>query len=115
MNATTNADKPQDTKPAKPTRDSTLSSDGKWRSFPKVPNLVQYVSTGTYFGKVKIGGKPFRESLGTSVFTTAKLLLGDWIKKKRKRAAHPITGTFDEARALYEADTAGRPHAEGRQ
>ena len=66
--------------------------------------MVQYVSTGTYFGKVKIGGKPFRESLGTKVFTTAKLLLGDWIKKKRKRAARPIAGTFGEARALFEAD-----------
>src|SRR5271156_2626203 len=81
-------------------RDTRLSPDGKWQSFPKIPNLVQYVSTGTYFGKVKIGGKPFRESLGTNVFTSAKLLLGDWIKKKRKRAAQPITGTFGEARAL---------------
>jgi integrase len=85
-------------------RDTTLSVDGKWRSFPKVPNLVQYVSTGTYFGKVKIGGKPFRESLGTNVFTTAKLLLGDWIKKKRKIVARPIVGTFGEARALFKAD-----------
>jgi hypothetical protein len=104
MISTSSADKVPDTKPAKNTRDTTLSADGKWRSFPKVPNLVQYVSTGTYFGKVKIGGKPFRESLGTDVFTTAKLLLGDWIKKKRKRVARPVAGTFGEARALFEAD-----------
>ncbi len=104
MNATTTANKGRDTKSAKQTGDASLSSDGKWRSFPKVPNMVQYVSTGTYFGKVKIGGKPFRESLGTNVFTTAKLILGDWLKKKRKRAAQPITGTFGEARALFEAD-----------
>lgn len=88
------------------TREATLSPDGKWRSFPKVNNLVQYVSTGTYYGRVKIDGKVFRESLGTDVFTTAKLLLGDFIKKKRKRAAHPVTGTFAAARKAYEAELA---------
>ena len=46
----------------------------------------------------------FRESLETDVFTTAKLVLGDWIKKKLKRAARPVTGTFAEARALYETE-----------
>ena len=71
------ADTGRDTKPVKPKHDANLSPDGKWRSFPKVPNLVQYVSTGTYFGRVKIEGKTFRESLNTNVFTTAKLLLGD--------------------------------------
>jgi integrase len=87
-----------------PIKDLCLSLDGKWRSFPKVPNLVQYVSTGAYFGKVKVGGKPFRESLGTNIYTSAKLLLADWIKKKRRAAARPISGTFGEARALYESD-----------
>ncbi len=29
-------------------RDLNLSKDGKWRSFPKVPNLLQYVIAGTY-------------------------------------------------------------------
>src|SRR5208282_1799282 len=46
-----------DTKPDKTTkqeRNAAISSDGKWRSFPKVPNLVQYISTGTYFERVKI-------------------------------------------------------------
>ncbi len=98
------ADLGRDTNPAKPSRTATLSPDGKWRSFPKVPNLVQYVSTGTYFGRVKIAGKIFRESLETDVFTTAKLRLPDFIKKKRKRAARPVAGTFAEARALYESD-----------
>ncbi|MGC9944750.1 MAG: hypothetical protein ABSE48_23255 [Verrucomicrobiota bacterium] len=74
-----------DTKPDKTIKqelNAAISSDGKWRSFPKVPNLVQYISTGTYFGRVKIKGKPFRESLNTDVFTTAKLLLGDFIRKE---------------------------------
>jgi integrase len=99
-NTATNAD----TKPANLPGDATFSPDGKWRSFPKVPNLVQYVSTGTYFGRVKIEGKTFRESLNTNVFTTAKLLLGDYIKKKRKRATQPVAGTFGKARALYEVE-----------
>lgn len=101
---TPTTDTRRETKPEKTQRDASLSPDGKWRSFPKVPNLVQYVSTGTYFGRVKIEGKIFRESLETDVFTTVKLLLGDFIKKKRKRANRPITGTFSEARALYEAE-----------
>ena len=101
---TLKVDTRQDTKSAKPPRDATSSPDGKWRSFPKVPNLVQYVNTGTYFGRVKIEGKTFRESLETDVFTTAKLLLGDYIKKKQKRAAHPIAGTFAAARVTYETE-----------
>jgi len=96
------ADSKPVTKPAKPVRDANLSPDGKWRSFPKVPNLVQYVSTGTYFGRVKIDGKVFRESLETDVFTTAKLRLPDFIKKKRKLASRPVVGTFAAARVLYE-------------
>lgn len=46
----------------KPAREAHLSLNGKWRSFPKVPNLVQYVVTGAYFGRVKVNGKTFRES-----------------------------------------------------
>ena len=102
---TSNNDTGRDTKPAKNNRDARLSPDGKWRSFPKVPNLLQYVNTGVYFGRVKIEGKIFRESLETDVFTTAKLLLGDFLKKKRKQAKRPVVGTFGEARKQYEAET----------
>lgn len=101
---TQTTDTRRETKPAKSLRNATLSPDGKWRSFPKVPNLLQYVSTGTYFGRVKIDGKIFRESLKTEVFTTAKLLLGDFIKKKRKSADRPIAGSFAEARSNYETE-----------
>lgn len=103
---TQTTDARRDTNPEKPARETTLSPDGKWQSFPKVPNLLRYVRTGTFFGRVKIDGKIYRESLDTDVFTTAKLLLGDWIKKKHKRAARPITGTFAAARAIYEAELA---------
>ena len=101
-----NAETARDKISAKTERDANLSLDRKWRSFPKVPNLVQYVNTSIYFGRVKIGGKVFRESLKTDVFTTAKLRLGDFIKKKVKRAARPVAGTVGEAIAIYEAETA---------
>jgi hypothetical protein len=34
-----------------------LSKDGKWRSFSRVPHLLQYVSSGTDFARIKIKGK----------------------------------------------------------
>lgn len=82
------------------------SKDGKWRSFPKVPGLLQYVASGAYFGKLKVQGKQIRRSLKTDVFTTAKLRLGDFIKEQHRKAARPVAGTFGEARALYEAGIA---------
>lgn len=100
---TLTTDAGRDTK-SKKSRDERLSPDGKWRSFSKVPNLLQYVSTGTYFGRVKIDGKVFRESLETDVFTTAKLKLPDFIKAKHKEKARPVMGTFAAAREAYEKD-----------
>jgi integrase len=85
-------DTTQDTKSKKNDRsEPRLSPDGKWRSFPKVPNLLQYVSTGVYFARVKVQGKLIRRSLETDVFTTAKLKLGDFIKKQHE--PKPKTGT----------------------
>lgn len=100
-----NDDTNREVKAPKALRDQNLSKDGKWRSFPKVPNLLQYVSTATYFARVKVNGKIFRESLGTAVFTTAKLRLTDFLKEKISSA--PQDGelpTFREARLLYEQD-----------
>jgi|SRR5438128_11123921 len=50
----------------KDVRDRNLSKDGKWRSFPKVPNLLQYVSTGTFYGRATVDSKIYRESLKTT-------------------------------------------------
>src|SRR5437879_11950594 len=55
-----------DKKTAKDLRGPNLSIDGKWRSFPKVPNLLQYVITGSSYGRVKVDGKIYRESLEVS-------------------------------------------------
>ena len=80
-----------------------MSADGKWRSFPKVPNLLQYVVAGTYYARCKVNGKPVRASLETDVFTTAKVRLPDKLKELRKPKAH--VGTFADGRIKYETET----------
>ncbi len=84
-------------------RSDNLSTDGKWRSFPKVPNLLQYVVAGTYYARCKVKGKPVRVALDTDVFTTAKLRLPDKLKDMRKPKA--IVGTFAEGRLQFERQT----------
>jgi len=99
----------QDTKaekiPKKP-QAAKLSPDGKWRSFPKVPNLLQYFSTGLYFARLKVNGKLIRRSITANTFEEAKLALHDFVSKETKK--RHITGapvTFAEARSLYESTT----------
>ena len=84
-------------------RNDNVSTDGKWRSFPKVPNLLQYVVAGTYYARCKVKGKPVRVSLDTDVFTTAKLLLPDKLKILRKPKV--VVGTFADGRLKYEQQT----------
>ena len=89
----------------KDVRDRNLSKDGKWRSFPKVPNLLQYVSTGTFYGRATVDGKIYRESLKTTVFSVAKQKLPDYVKEKlRKKRQIGAPATFAEGRQLYEQD-----------
>lgn len=88
--------------PKKARKGDHFSKDGKWKSFPKVPNLVQYVSTGTYFARVKVDGKLIRQSLGTDVFTTARERLPDFLKKQRSTIV--IEGTFGDALEQYRSD-----------
>jgi integrase len=84
-------------------RDPHVSTDGKWRSFPKVPNLLQYVIAGTYYARCKVDGKPVRVSLETDVFSVAKVRLPDKIKELRKPKA--VVGTFAEGRVQFEQQT----------
>ena len=42
-------------------RDANLSPDRKCGSFQKIPNVLQDITTSTYFGRVKMEGKIFRE------------------------------------------------------
>ncbi len=84
-------------------RTDSLSADGKWRSFPKVPNLLQYVVAGTYYARCKVKGKPVRIALDTDVFTKAKLRLPDKLKEMRKPKA--VVGSFADGRLQFERQT----------
>src|SRR5215831_14399513 len=88
-----------DTKSRKNNRTERLSPDGKWRSFPKVPNLLQYVSTGVYYARFKINGKLIRRSIKATTFEQAKLKLGDFGKKVKGEPV--VTGTAGEALRKY--------------
>ncbi len=55
-----------------------------WES-TTVQNLFRYGPSGTYFARFKVGGKPIRQSLETSVFSVAKQRLPDKIRDYRSR------------------------------
>jgi len=83
-----------------------LSPDGKWKSFARVPNLLQYVPSNTYYGRLRVGGKLIRRSLRTTAFTTAKLRLADF--EKQQRVAPPrasdAPASLRDARRAYEQE-----------
>ena len=85
-------------------RVANLSKDAKWRSFPKVPNLLQYVSSGAFFARVKIDRKLFRQSLKTNVWTTAKLRLVDFLKQHNESHGSLAAPKFTEAVDAYKRD-----------
>jgi integrase len=69
---TTAAKQPPGAKPKSP-----------WQKTP-YPNLIRYVPSGTYFGRVKVEGKLIRRSLDTHVLEVAKLRLSDFLKDHRR-------------------------------
>jgi hypothetical protein len=56
--------------------------ESPWQKTP-YPNLIRYVPSGTYFGRVKVEGKLIRRSLDTHVLEVAKLRLSDFFKDLR--------------------------------
>jgi integrase len=90
----------RDTKPKRNNRTERLSPDGKWRSFPKVPNLLQYCSTGLYFARVKVQGKLIRRSIKAVTFEEAKLALHDFIRKHHHEPETGL-GSFGQALKAY--------------
>ncbi len=81
---------------------TSISKDGKWKTFKLHAGLMQYLPSGIYFARVKADGTVKRASLETDVLTTAKDRLRLKIKELRKPPAE--VGTFAEARLLYLAD-----------
>src|SRR5437762_13697162 len=50
-----------------------------------VQNLFRYRPSGTYFARFKIGDKPIRQSLETTVFSVAKQRLPEKMREYRSR------------------------------
>ena len=84
-----------------------MSNDGKWRSFPKVPHLLQYASNGNYYGRIKIDGKIIRESLQTRIWTTAELRLTDFLMEHQENSNKVDPPKFSEAVELYKRELDG--------
>jgi hypothetical protein len=80
-----------------------LSKDGKWRSYPRVPHLLQYISSGAYFARIKVRGKIIRQSLETDVWSNAQLKLVDFLKEKQtvKEVSDEHKVSFSTATELY--------------
>ena len=49
-------------------------------------NCVRYIPSGTYFARIKVGGKLIRQSLKTEVLSVAKMRLADLDRQERQHA-----------------------------
>ncbi|HOC01255.1 MAG TPA: site-specific integrase [Verrucomicrobiota bacterium] len=79
-----------------------------------VANLIRYVPSGTYFARVRVGGKLIRQSLKTDRISVARLRLTDLVKEERENLearAEATKGrmTFGEALAIYRDQVEGNP------
>jgi len=83
---------------------TTLSKDGKWKSFHSHAGLMQYVPSGVFYARAKVAGIVKRASLKTNVFTTAKDRLRPKLNKLRTPAEPNQVEMFRDARLLYLAD-----------
>lgn len=80
-------------------------ADGRaWRSFPKVPNLLQYASTGLYYARVQVNGKNIRTSLKTKVWSTAKLRLRDFLNAQIRAPRNVESVAFTQAVETFKAE-----------
>jgi len=64
---------------------------------------MQYVASGVFYARAKVGGIVKRASLDTDVFTTAKDRLRGKLNELRKPKAE--VGTFASGRVQFEAET----------
>jgi len=88
---------------AEKTTASPKVSGPKWRSFPKVPNLLQYVSTGLFYARVQVNGKNIRKSLKAKTWSTAKLRLQDFLNRQVTAPPDVEALPFAAAVQTYEA------------
>jgi integrase len=64
---------------------STKEQNSVWQK-TKTQHLIRYLPKGTFYAYFKVGGKPFRKSLRTDVYSVAKLRLSDEIAEQRELA-----------------------------
>jgi integrase len=83
---------------------------GKW-IFSRVSNMVRYAPSGTYYMRVKVGGKIIRRSLKTNSESMAVRLLPKAINDERSRHARRSSGgqTMADAAELYLKAVASKP------
>jgi integrase len=107
---------PRPTAATAPRHAERISPDRKWKSFPKSPNLLQYIRTGMYYARVKVGGKLVRRKLKTDVYSKALLRLGDFLKEQRSKAPRSDNAptTFAQSRLLFEKDLESRHDLQAR-
>ena len=69
-------------------RNTSASRKAEMRSGSKhrIPNLIRYRPSGTYFGRVRVNGKLIRRSLETHVLSVAKVKLSDFLQDYRRLA-----------------------------
>jgi integrase len=68
---------------------STKGQNSVWQK-TKTQHLIRYLPKGTLYAYFKVGGKPFRKSLRTDVYSVAKLRLSDEIAEQRELAEAAI-------------------------
>jgi hypothetical protein len=64
---------------------SAAAKPGKVWQKTHYSNLLRYVPSGTYFARIRVGGKLIRRSLETTLLSVARLKLSDLEKEERTR------------------------------
>jgi len=62
---------------------SQQETQSPWEA-TRVQNLFHYRLSGTYFARLKVGGKSIRKSLEITVFSVAQLRLPDAVQESRQ-------------------------------
>ena len=84
-------------------------SEKEWHK-TQYSNLIRYVPSGSYFARLRVGGKLIRKSLKTDMLSVAKLRLADLQKDERESAetrqgASKGRMTFGDCAAIYRRQT----------
>jgi len=100
-------------------KQSSAAKPGKVWQKTQYSNLLRYVPSGTYFARIRVGGKLIRRSLETTVLSVAKLKLADLEKEERTRLEnHKQFGagkaTFDDLLVEYRTRLEAH-HPQGRR